>query len=281
MSPKVSVLIATYNRSQFIGRAIKSVTGQTFKDWELIVADDGSTDDTEKVVRELAGKDKRIRYFKNAHTGRISKISNFGLKLAQGEYIAILDDDDWWSDPEKLKKQVEFLDGNPEYVACGGGIIIVDEKNQEKIRVFKPQKDEEIKENALVANPIANATALFRRHAAQKVDLYDESMLQFADWDFWLKVGLVGKLYNFPEYFTCYQMWNKGMSFSKQRETSASAIRIVERYKNQYPKYPKAIILARVYFFYTRLPGFVKRFLNPTLSKLKKTLFSGRKSESI
>lgn len=274
MSPKVSVLIATYNRAQFLSRAIKSVLGQTYKDWELIIADDGSTDETEKVVREFGKKKPRIVYLKAPHFGRIAKISNFGLKQARGKYVAILDDDDWWIDSRKLEKQVKFLDENKEYVGCGGGFIVVDESGREKLRTSKPEKNEDIKKNALVANPIANATTLFQLETAEKVGFYDETMLQFADWDFWLKIGLEGQLYNFQEYFTSYRMWEGGMSFNRQKENAASAIRIVKRYKKNYPQYPLAILISFSYFLYVNFPAPIKKFLNPALSRLKKIIFS-------
>lgn len=276
MSPKVSVLIATYNRAQFISRAIKSVLDQTYKDWELIIADDGSTDETEKVVLGFGKKESRIIYLKAPHFGRIAKISNFGLKHAKGEYVAILDDDDHWCDPEKLSKQVKFLDENSEYVGCGGGFIVIDENQKVKMKFFKPERNEDIRKNFLIANPMANSTAMFRLSAAQKVGLYDESLPQFADWDFWLKMGVAGKLYNFQEYFSYYLMWNKSMSFSKQKETSYSALIIIPRYKNNYPHYFKARIFVLLYYIYARLPEFIKNFLNPILSNLKKIIFSGR-----
>ena len=276
MSPKVSVLIATYNRSQLISRAIKSVLDQNFKDFELIIADDGSTDNTEEIGKSWEKKDPRVKYLKGPHFGRIAKISNFGLKSAKGEYIAILDDDDHWCDPEKLNKQVKFLDGNPEYVGCGGGFIVIDENQKVKMKFFKPERDEEIRKNFLIANPMANSTAMFRLSVAQKIGLYDESLPQFADWDFWLKMGMAGKLYNFQEYFSYYLMWNKSMSFSKQKETSYSATVIVPRYKKNYPNYFKARILVMLYYLYTHLPNFIKNFLNPILSNLKKIIFSGR-----
>lgn len=132
-NPKVSVLIATYNRANLISRAIQSVLEQTLKDLEVIVADDGSTDNVAEVVKEWQARDSRIKYTRSEHVGRISKISNFGLREAKGEYIAILDDDDYWATPDKLKKQAEFLDKNSEYVGCGGGYIVIDENGKEKV----------------------------------------------------------------------------------------------------------------------------------------------------
>jgi len=275
-NPKVSVLIATYNRANLINRAIQSVLEQTFKDWEIIIADDGSTDNTAEVIKEWQAGDSRIKYARSEHLGRISKISNFGLREAKGEYIAILDDDDYWATPDKLKEQVKFLDKNPEYVGCGGGYIVIDENGKEKSRFLKPERNEEIRQHALIANPMANPTTMFRRSAVEKIGFYDETMPQFADWDFWLKMGLVGKLYNFREYFACYQMWEGGMSFLKQKDNARSALRIIRRYKNQYPGFLKALFSVYSYTAYAYLPMSVKKPFNSALSRLKKFIFSRR-----
>lgn len=272
--PKVSILLTTFNRVQLLDRAIQSAIDQDFKDWELIIADDGSTDDTEKIGREWEKKDNRIKYLRASRFGRIAKISNFGLKQAKGEYIAVLDDDDMWAAKDKLTKQTKFLDENPDYVGCGGGYIIIDKNEKEKFRLLKPEEHEAIVENALLANPMVNTTTMFRRNVAKEIGFYDESLPEFADWDFWLKMGLRGKLYNFPEYFVRYQMWDIGSSFAKQKGTAYSTLQIVPRYKSKYPHYKRAILLAYTYRTYTFLPNFIKKFSNPILSKLKKFLFS-------
>ena len=277
LNPKVSILMASWNRAHLISRAVESALSQSFQDWELIIVDDGSSDNTSEAVKRWQEKDARIKYFYSEHTGRICKVSNFGLRRARGQYIAILDDDDAWANPDKLKIQVEFLDKNSDYVGCGGGFIVIDEKGREKLRFLKPEKDENIKLRALMANPMANSTTLFRYDAAKKVGFYDETLLQFADWDFWLKMGLIGKLYNFPRYFAYYQMSEKGSSFKKEKENAVSALKIVQRYKNKYLGFGRAILLAYIYYCYTLLPGFLRKFLNPILSQFKKLIFSSRK----
>lgn len=274
VNPKVSILTATYNRAKLVSRAIESVLSQSFSNWELIAVNDTESDGTSEVMAKWQKKDRRIKYLVIPRCGRIAIVSNFGLQQARGEYIAILDDDDWWINKDKLKRQVDFLDKNSEYVGCGGGAIAIDEKERELFKFLKFEQDKEIKKRALYANPMINSTTLFRRSAAQRVGLYDKSLLQFADWDFWLKMGLVGKLYNFQEYFAYYLMWGKGTSFLKQKENAKSGIRIVRRYKNKYPGFNKAIFIYYFYYFYAYIPDFIKKFLNPFLSRLKKVIFS-------
>src|SRR5690349_3602213 len=106
--PKVSVIIPTYNRAQFIARAVDSVLEQTYKDFEIIVIDDGSSDNTQEILKAYEGK---IRYVYQQNKG-ISAARNRGIQEAKGEYIAFLDSDDVWK-PEKLSVQVAILDVNP------------------------------------------------------------------------------------------------------------------------------------------------------------------------
>lgn len=269
--PKVSILMAVYNRPQYIGDSIESAIRQTFRDWELIISDDSENDATEKAVGPFVRRDKRVRYFHRPVKGTIANSSNFALARASGEYTAVLDDDDTWADPRKLEKQVTFLDEHPDYRGCGGGIIMVDERGAETGRLFKPETDEAIRRVALYANPIANSTGMFRRAAGER---YDEAIPQFADWEFWLRLGTKGKLYNFPEYFLNYRMWHNASSFINQRENAQSALIIVNRYRHDYPGYAKAIVFTGLYWCYAHLPLFIRRALNSFLSKTKKRLFS-------
>lgn len=116
--PRVSVIIPTYNRSGMIGAAIRSIIEQTYQDFEIICVDDGSTDDTERVIQRF----DTVRYVKMPVNQGISAARNLGMSLASGEFIAIMDSDDV-ALPGRLKAQVEFLDSNKSVVVCGTGII--------------------------------------------------------------------------------------------------------------------------------------------------------------
>ena len=108
MKPKISVIIPTYNRAGILNRAIQSVFNQTFRDFELIVVDDGSTDDTARSVASLPS----IKYLSQNHSG-VSKARNLGIEHARGEWLAFLDSDDKWL-PEKLERQINYANAHPE-----------------------------------------------------------------------------------------------------------------------------------------------------------------------
>jgi len=109
--PKISILMPTYNRGAFIGETIESILNQTYQNWELIIVDDGSDDDTEEVISQV--KDQRIRFYKAGRIAINGKIKNIGLEKAKGELIAFIDSDDLWAET-KLEKQVSVLQEYPE-----------------------------------------------------------------------------------------------------------------------------------------------------------------------
>jgi glycosyltransferase involved in cell wall biosynthesis len=271
-SPRVTVLMTTWKRPNYLRYSIQSVLDQTFQDWELIIVDDGSPDNTAAVAGEWEKKDKRIRYIRLEHIGRISKVSNAALREARGEFVAVLDDDDYWIDNKKLEKQIKFLETNPDYIGCGGWFHTMNAEGKKTGEVKKPVTDYAIRQVALYANPMANSTTMFRRVPA---GLYDENMPQFADWDFWLRVGKQGKLYNFPEYFLSYRMWHGGASFMYQKTNVNSAFTIIQRYKNDYPHYWMALFLVSAHWVYARFPAVIRRNTDAFVSRTKKALFSG------
>jgi glycosyltransferase involved in cell wall biosynthesis len=126
MSPKVTIILPTYNRAGLITETIESITRQTYANWELIIMDDGSDDNTEEIIRKI--KDERIRYHKAARTGMVSKLKNTGIRNAEGELIAFNDSDDLWA-PTKLEKQVKALSQYPEAGFCLTGGYTFRNKN--------------------------------------------------------------------------------------------------------------------------------------------------------
>lgn len=266
----------TFNRPQFIGAAISSILAQRTTDWELLVIHDGPNEEIPVVMEEWAKRDSRIRYFQRMKLGNIAEASNFGLARARGEYIAVLDDDDYWEGSEKLTRQLAFLDSERDYGCCGGGVIVVDPAGHEQMRYLKPEHDHDIKRRALLVNPIAHSTTLYRREAALRVGGYDEGLAGFQDWDLWLKLGKIGKLYNFPDYFLHYRVWQGSGSFHQSKRNTESALRITRRHRGDYAGFTIAYPMALLYHSYAHLPFAAQRISYSALSRLKKSIFSHR-----
>lgn len=268
----VSIVMPTYNRAHLLSRAIRSVLNQTFKDWELIIIDDASTDDTETVLSDWSKNDERIKVFRNDKNNYpdISKNLNYSVGVARGMYIARLDDDDYWCDVNKLQKQVQFLDKNGDYVVVGGGVVVVDGNNKILFKYLKAETDEKIRKSALFSNPFSHTTTMFSRKAALAVGTYG-SLRYAEDWDLWLKLGERGKMYNFPEYFMTYTLAEQNKSFLHQRSQAKTILKIISGHKNTYPNFYMAYLFNLTGLMYSYLPLFLRSLLHPVLSRAKRT----------
>jgi len=272
----VSVVLATYNRAELIGKAIESVLSQTFADLELIVVNDASSDHTLEVVLRYAKKDPRIRVFTNEHNAGQVKSLNRGIKESQGKYVARIDDDDVWCDPKKLEKQVGFLESHLEYVLVGGGIIIVNEEGKEMVRFLHPKEDKEIRDMILMSAPFAHGAVVFRKDACDKVEGYNEHMEYGEDWDLWLKLGKVGKMANVQDYVLLYRKSLNRKTSNWRNETKYdNALR--KAYCHDYPNYYKARLFGFLATVYYALP-FVRNMLYPLSAKLRELFFKASRS---
>jgi len=271
--PQVTIILPTYNRVRLLSRAIESVRRQTFTDWELFIIDDASTDETSKALREWQVRDPRIKVFHNEinQYPDISKILNQGLVLARSQYIARLDDDDWWCDSDKLKKQVDFLENHPEYVVVGTGVIVVNGAGRELYRYLKNETDVAIRRRALFANPFTHPAVLYRREEAVRVGGYGD--WHYAeDWALWLELGKSGKFYNLPQYLTCYTMAGQNKSWIHQRLQTKTVLEIIKKHRSAYPNFWPARLLGLGAYFYTFLPKAFRDLWHPLLVRFKRTI---------
>jgi len=190
--PTISVIIPTYNRSNLLKRAINSVLNQTFKDFELIVVDDNSADDTKEVVNRFGAGDSRIKYIRHKRNKGGSAARNTGIKHAKGEYIALLDDDDEWL-PEKLEKQLnKFSELPSEYGVVYTGFSFSSESGT-KIDIqpiYHGRVFEALLEKCILGSP----TPLIKKFCFRKAGLFDEKLPGCQDWDMWLRIS---KYYKF------------------------------------------------------------------------------------
>jgi len=195
--PKISIIIPTYNRAKFIKETIGSVLTQTVEDLEIIVVDDGSIDETQKIIEKLIIKDNRIKYFYQNNCGKPSIPRNLGFKNSTGEYIAFLDSDDVWF-PKKLEKQIELFEkdksGKLGFVDCG--YVIIDENGSEikqnySFHVYRGEVFREFLKDHTIVTP---GSILIKRNVLNKVGIFDERFKCMDDWDMWLRIS---KYYNF------------------------------------------------------------------------------------
>lgn len=177
--PKVSVVMLTYKRGGIVSSAIESILAQTYKDFEFIIINDGSLDETDDVVKEYVKNDKRIRYYKNPKNMGIAYSRNRAFGLARAPYIMIMDDDDY-SLKWRMESQVKFLDENPQIDVLVG-----------QIRGFPkvPENHNVIASHLIQHNVVGNANIMYRRDFAKKHKIfYDEGLVISEDWDYWVKM---------------------------------------------------------------------------------------------
>lgn len=188
-NPTVSIIIPTYNRAHLVGRAIQSVLNQTYQDFEIIVVDDGSVDNTEEIVGEFQRRDKRVKYLKHKVNKGGSAARNTGIKASRGEYIAFLDSDDEWL-PRKLQLQMEVFQKSPSRVGAVYTAYVYVKDSGKEINEHKISKNGNIHLALLQGNIVGTtSTLLIKRSCFEKVGLFDERLKSCQDWDMWLRIS--------------------------------------------------------------------------------------------
>ncbi|MEW5723183.1 MAG: glycosyltransferase [Thermodesulfobacteriota bacterium] len=181
--PLVSVIIPVYNRAGLVGRAVDSVLGQTWPNFELIVVDDGSTDRTPEV---LAGYGDRLTLLRQPHSG-VSAARNRGLAAAQGDLIAFLDSDDYW-DKEKIEAQVRFFQEHPEAIVCQTEEVWVRRGRRVNPGRRHRKPSGEAFFSSLELCLISPSAVMMKRELFDQVGLFDEDLPAAEDYDLWLRV---------------------------------------------------------------------------------------------
>lgn len=240
----VSIIMITYNRTEYLPPAIGSVLAQTFSDWELIIIDDCSADDTPELVKKFHGQDARVKYFRNENHLGISKSRNKGLALSSGKYVAVLDSDDEWLDTEKLSKQVSVMEADGGLALLGSAVVEINEAGEEIKKRGYPTSDKDIRGSMFSHNPFIHSSVIFKKEDAVKVGGYDENLRIGEDYDLWLKLGRAGKLANSGEFLIKYRVHDKGATLSDKVRGALDHLRIIKRYRRDYPNYFPALLKA-------------------------------------
>ncbi len=198
MKPLVSVIMGAYNCEKVVGKSIESICHQTYNNWELIICDDGSSDDTWEVLNFYKEKNPKIKIYRNEKNSRLAATLNNCLKHSSGEYIARMDADDE-SLPDRLSKQVDFLENHPDYEVVGCGRIICNDFEDTGVRFGKEEPDIN---TLLTDTPFAHPTIMMRKSTYDSLKGYTESELtkRAEDLDLWFRFFAAGyKGYNLQE----------------------------------------------------------------------------------
>ena len=222
MAPTFSVIIPTFNRANLLSTAIKSVLAQSLDDWELIIVDNHSTDQTQDLIDQI--NDNRIKFFKVRNFGSISKSRNFGITQALGEWIAFLDSDDWWA-PNKLEVCFNHINENVDFVYHNLEVESNDFWRQDL--VCHQLRSPIFVDLMLNGNPIAASSVVARKSLFNQINGMDESveMVTTADFNSWLKMSLISERFiRIPEFLGHYRFHDNNLSNDRILEANLLAI---------------------------------------------------------
>ncbi len=216
---RITVIIPTYNQESYILEAIDSVLNQTYQDFEIVITNDGSSDQTLQIIQEK--KDPRIRLFSFDQNQGVSVAANHCIRQAKGEFMAILDSDNIFL-PDKLEKQVNFLDEHPEFDAVFTYAKIIDKHgniHSGKEAIFQQLFTQENKNRFqwlnsffYADNSLCNTSVLIKKKCYNTVGLYDPRLRQVHDLDFWIRLCLKSEIYILPEPLVLFRFHDSNIS---------------------------------------------------------------------
>ncbi|HEX7316877.1 MAG TPA: glycosyltransferase family 2 protein [Pyrinomonadaceae bacterium] len=223
--PVVSVVTPTYNQAAYLRETIESVLGQDYPHVEHIVIDDGSTDDTPRVLAEYTG---RVDWERHANMGQTPTI-NKGWQRSRGEIVTWLNSDDTFT-PGAVSKAVDYLRGRPEVGVVFGDTLFTEDDGTPLERSPRRGEFDYVKFVVECENPIAQPSAFIRRKVVDDVGLLDPHYYYFMDWDFWLRAGAKHKIEYTPDLFSTYRL-------HPESKTVAQAARAAPELERMYRKY--------------------------------------------
>lgn len=232
VQPRVSVVIPTYNRSDFLCEAVDSVLAQTFRDFEILIVDDGSTDGTRGVVDEKYGKDSRVHYIYRENSGGPAAPRNTGIAKARGDFIALLDHDDLWL-PKKLDFQIQALDEHPEASLCFSDALVRGKDSETSY--FKMMKFEgpPTLKRMLESDYIPSASAVVKKTCFERLGGFDETIKAADDWDMWIRVLAQYEAVFVDKPLYVHRLHEDQMSHNKVL-TRRSALQVYQKHKALY-----------------------------------------------
>lgn len=248
----VSIIISTHNWEKYIKEAIDSVFSQTFKNFELIIINDCSTDSTDSIIKSYIDKYDNIVYVYNKKNLWLTKSLNLWINKCKWKYIARIDDDDIWCDNKKLEKQIDFLDKNNEYWLVWTSMFVINEKWVIKSTVINREHDKSIRENILSSNQFTHPSVLIRKSALEKVWFYDESFKVAQDGELWLRIWTKYKFHNIKDISVKYRVTKGAISSKKYFKQRFVSIKLLFMYRKFYPNFLKWLFVKIIWLITPR-----------------------------
>jgi len=206
--PLVSIVIPVFNGYKYLKETIKSVQDSSYRNFEIILVNDGSKDRSKELCLKLKKKYKNIRFYSFKNNRGLSNTLNFAVNKAKGKYIARLNQDDTMT-TTRLSSQVYFLENNPDHVLVGGNLELINEQRKTIDVMSYPQTDQEIRNNWLYINAFADPAVMYKKKVLLKIGNYDQKFYPADDYQLWFRMGQVGKLANLNIVVTKFRVHDK------------------------------------------------------------------------
>lgn len=222
MAPLVTVLLPVYNAESHLAEAVQSILNQTFRDFEFLIINDGSTDRSAEIIASF--NDERIRMVSNESNLKLITTLNKGLDLARGKYIARMDADDI-SLPNRLQRQVEFMEAHPEVGICGTWFRSF---GTHSTVVKYPEKDEDIRVMMLYQIPFSHPTVMLRREVLEKRHIrFLSEFIHAEDYEAWVRLMPFTRFANLPEILLQYRLHGQSVSSSHRDIQDRNTYKII------------------------------------------------------
>ena len=225
MTPKVTVLLPVYNAARFLRASIDSILRQSFEDFELLIVDDCSSDDSVAIVESYS--DRRIRMIRSGSRLKLSGVLNLGLDNCEGEFVARMDADDV-SLSDRLARQVKFMESRPELGMSGGWVLTFGEHPSSGTVFRYPLKSEEIRATLLFDNPFAHPTVMFRKKLLDCFNLrFNGDFYPAEDYELWIRALECFPTANLNQVLLKYQLHGSSMTLSGIPDMDTQALRML------------------------------------------------------
>lgn len=229
---KVSIILPVYNGEKYIEEAIDSIIKQTYTNWELVIINDCSTDNTLEIINKYAVMDKRIRVYTNENNLKLPKSLNAGFSHAEGDYFTWTSDDNILKD-NAIQTMAEYLDGNPEtdMVYANYSLISPEGEVGSRLNLMDPKY--------LLIGNIVGACFMYRKDIADRVGEYDANLFLAEDYDYWLRIYLAGNMKHISDDLYLYRQHPGSLTETKKKSVNEQTYRAIE--KSFLPLYSRAI----------------------------------------
>ncbi len=249
MNPEISIVMSVYNGSPYLHESIQSILNQTFTDYEFIIINDGSSDDSLNIIKHYSKYDNRVVVLSHDNIG-LTKSLNIAINIAKGKYIARQDADDI-SLPERLNKQYEWFSNYKDGVLCGTGAYLINSDGELRKKKKYPRSNSIIKSRLFYLNPFIHSSVMFTKKEIIEIGLYNESFKYSQDYNLWCRLSFIGNIGNLNEYLVKHRVHKNSLSFKKtEQQIYYAALNATEYYYNYYNSKPVLINDDNILFNY-------------------------------